>query len=78
MRRRSSRSTLQPPHSPPPPSQPTRCWMAAGATKRALVQLKDSLASECAGTGVGVHIVSPGMVATDLLLRYATNPRSGG
>ena len=52
--------------------------MAAGATKRALVQLKDSLASECAGTGVGVHIVSPGMVATDLLLRYATNPRSGG
>ncbi|KAL4431056.1 hypothetical protein ABPG75_006312 [Micractinium tetrahymenae] len=49
---------------------------AYGATKRALVQLKDSLAAEARASGVGVHIFSPGMVATDLLLRYADNPRS--
>ncbi|KAL4425087.1 hypothetical protein ABPG77_010401 [Micractinium sp. CCAP 211/92] len=56
--------------------RPTAGNAAYGATKRALVQLKDSLAAEARGTGVGVHIFSPGMVATDLLLRYADNPRS--
>ena len=48
------------------------------------MQLKDSLAAEAtaasAGAGggrvVGVHLLSPGMVATQLLLRYADNPRS--
>ncbi|PSC73722.1 chlorophyll(ide) b reductase chloroplastic [Micractinium conductrix] len=49
---------------------------AYGAAKRGLVQLKDSLVAETAGTGVGVHIISPGMVATDLLMRYADNARS--
>lgn len=38
-----------------------------GASKRALPQLTLSLAKECKGTGVSVHIVSPGMVMTDLL-----------
>jgi chlorophyll(ide) b reductase len=50
---------------------------AYGATKRALTQLKDSLAAEAAGSGAGVHLLSPGMVATDLLTRYADNPRAG-
>ncbi|KAI7843091.1 hypothetical protein COHA_003262 [Chlorella ohadii] len=61
---------------------PTPGNAAYGATKRALPQLKDSLAAEVAaaegGTGggrVGVHIVSPGMVATELLFRYADTPR---
>lgn len=68
--------------------QPTPGNAAYGACKRGLVQLCASLAAEAreankaasAGSGGGqvfVHIVSPGMVATDLLLRYATNPRSG-
>lgn len=56
--------------------RPTAGNAAYGATKRALVQLKDSLAAEVRGSGVGVHIFSPGMVATGLLLRYADNPRS--
>lgn len=42
---------------------------AYGATKRALTQLKDSLSKECAGTSVSVHMFSPGMVATDLLIK---------
>ena len=57
---------------------PTPGNAAYGATKRALVQLKDSLAAEVRGSPVGVHMLSPGMVATDLLLRYADTPRSGG
>lgn len=81
----------------PKPTQtrlpPLRSWgnptpgnAAYGATKRALVQLKDSLAAEGAATSessssgggsVGVHIVSPGMVATELLVRYADTPRKG-
>lgn len=51
---------------------------AYGATKRAMGQLTDSLAAECAGTSVGVHLINPGLVATDMLLRHADNPRSGG
>ncbi|PRW60445.1 putative chlorophyll(ide) b reductase chloroplastic [Chlorella sorokiniana] len=63
---------------------PTPGNAAYGATKRALPQLRDSLAAEAAaaaaaggGTGgkVGVHVVSPGMVATELLFRYADTPR---
>lgn len=50
---------------------------AYGASKRAIVQLASSLAAECRGSGVGIHLLSPGMVATDLLLRAANNPRSG-
>lgn len=65
---------------------PTPGNAAYGATKRALPQLKDSLAAEVAaaaaaeGSGggrVGVHIASPGMVATELLFRYADTPRKG-
>ena len=66
---------------------PTPGNAAYGATKRALVQLKDSLAAEAheanraKGKGrqghLAVHIFSPGMVATDLLLRYATTRRAG-
>lgn len=62
---------------------PTPGNAAYGATKRALPQLKDSLAAEAAaaeggvGSKVGVHIVSPGMVATELLFRYADTPRKG-
>lgn len=40
--------------------RPTAGNAAYGATKRALVQLKDSLAVEARGSGVGVHIFSPG------------------
>jgi chlorophyll(ide) b reductase len=40
-----------------------------GVTKAALPQLSRSAGGELAGTGVGVHTVSPGMVITDLLLR---------
>eukprot|EP00884_Botryococcus_braunii_P009900 jgi/Botrbrau1/18911/Bobra.177_2s0068.1 len=48
---------------------PTPLNVAYGATKRALPQLKASLAKEVQGTKTAVHIVSPGMVATELLLR---------
>eukprot|EP00191_Tetraselmis_sp_GSL018_P001903 CAMPEP_0177610470 /NCGR_PEP_ID=MMETSP0419_2-20121207/19798_1 /TAXON_ID=582737 /ORGANISM="Tetraselmis sp., Strain GSL018" /LENGTH=398 /DNA_ID=CAMNT_0019105781 /DNA_START=210 /DNA_END=1406 /DNA_ORIENTATION=- len=41
---------------------------AYGATKRAIPQLGRTLAKECRGTGVGVHVASPGMVVTGLLL----------
>ncbi len=69
--------------------QPTPGNAAYGACKRGLVQLRASLAAEAreankaaaaggSGGQVSVHLCSPGMVATDLLLRYATNPRSGG
>lgn len=68
--------------------QPTPGNAAYGCCKRGLVQLAATLAAEAreanqqaaAGGGghVSVHMCSPGMVATDLLLRYATNPRSGG
>lgn len=42
---------------------------AYGASKRALPQLTQTLAAECKGSGVSVHITSPGMVITDLLVR---------
>lgn len=38
-----------------------------GASKRALTQLLKSLAAECRGGQCSVHMLSPGMVATDLL-----------
>lgn len=40
---------------------------AYGCTKAALVQLKESLAAQVRGSGISVHLASPGMVATDLL-----------
>ncbi len=40
---------------------------AYGASKRALTQLLRSLVAETKGTGCAVHMLSPGMVATDLL-----------
>lgn len=48
---------------------PTPGLAAYGATKRALPQLVRSLNAEAAGTGVGFHALSPGMVLTELLLR---------
>lgn len=77
------------PHSCCSRGQATPGNAAYGACKRGLVQLCASLAAEAreankaaaadgGGGQVSVHICSPGMVATDLLLRYATNPRSGG
>lgn len=39
---------------------PTPGNAAYGATKRALVQLKDTLAAEVASSNVSVHILSPG------------------
>lgn len=56
--------------------RPTPGNLAYGASKAALVQLKASLAKELKGTSIAVHLMSPGMVATDLLLQYATNNRS--
>lgn len=40
-----------------------------GATKAAMPQLLRSLAAELKGSPVSVHLASPGMVATDLLLK---------
>ena len=40
-----------------------------GATKAAMPQLLRSLAAEVKGSPVSVHLASPGMVATDLLLK---------
>ena len=45
-------------------------YAAYGATKSGLRQLQASLREEGRGGGVGVHTASPGMVLTDLLLRY--------
>lgn len=41
-----------------------------GSTKCGLRQLHASLLKECKGSKVGIHTASPGMVLTDLLLRY--------
>jgi chlorophyll(ide) b reductase len=43
---------------------------AYGATKCGLRQLSGSLLQECKGSRVGIHTASPGMVLTELLLRY--------
>ena len=53
--------------------------LAYGASKSGIKQLKNSLASELAakkGNEVCVHLYNPGLVATDLLLRYGLNARS--
>lgn len=47
-----------------------------GSTKAAMPQLMRSLAAEVKQTKVSVHLVSPGMVATDLLLKGVSNPRA--
>ena len=41
---------------------------AYGATKRGLTQFLKTMQSEAQGTGVRVHMCSPGMVVTDLLV----------
>jgi chlorophyll(ide) b reductase len=46
--------------------------IAYGASKQAIPQLNKTLIKETEGTGVGVHMLSPGMVLTDLLLTDAT------
>lgn len=45
----------------------------AGATKAAFPQLAASLNAELASTHVGVHVLSPGMMLTELLLENATS-----
>ncbi|XP_022893448.1 probable chlorophyll(ide) b reductase NYC1, chloroplastic isoform X1 [Olea europaea var. sylvestris] len=44
-----------------------------GSTKCGLRQLQSSLLKECRRSKVGVHAASPGMVLTDLLLRYTSS-----
>ena len=45
---------------------------AYGTSKSSMLQLLKSLKKETKNTGVGVHLLYPGMVFTDLLLRNAT------
>lgn len=45
-----------------------------GSTKAAMPQLLRSLAAEVKKTKVSVHLISPGMVATDLLLKGVSSP----
>lgn len=47
-----------------------------GSTKAAMPQLLRSLAAEVRQSKVSVHLASPGMVATDLLLKGVSNPRA--
>eukprot|EP00877_Chromochloris_zofingiensis_P003905 jgi/Chrzof1/13515/Cz08g00200.t1_NYC1[v5.2] len=49
-------------------------YAAYGATKAALPQLASTLGVELQDTPVGVHVLSPGMMLTDLLLEGATVP----
>lgn len=46
--------------------------LLAGATKAAVPQLARSLQAELSGSPVGVHVVSPGMMLTELLLDKAS------
>jgi chlorophyll(ide) b reductase len=55
----------------------TPLYAAYGSTKAALVQLTKTLCEESKETGVGVHLLSPGMVITDLLLTGATPENLG-
>lgn len=50
-------------------------YAAYGATKRSIPQLVKSLNVEAAKTRARFHVLSPGMVLTDLLLRGSTSPR---
>uniref|UniRef100_A0A383VKF8 Chlorophyll b reductase n=1 Tax=Tetradesmus obliquus TaxID=3088 RepID=A0A383VKF8_TETOB len=47
-------------------------YAAYGATKASFPQLAASLRAELASTHVGVHVLSPGMMLTELLLEGAT------
>lgn len=84
---------ILPPYNPHLPSSHAQFFLMAGrgsrgdatpknpvygATKQALVQLSASLAASVQGSPVSVHLVSPGMVATDLLLPLADTAKSGG
>lgn len=53
---------------------PTPFMATYGACKRALPHLVASLRTECRGTPVRVHKLSPGMVLTGLLLQDGTTP----
>jgi NAD(P)-dependent dehydrogenase (short-subunit alcohol dehydrogenase family) len=46
--------------------------LAYGATKRSLDSIHKSLQKELKQTNIGIHLVSPGMVLTDLLIRENT------
>lgn len=51
-------------------SDETHFFHSYGSTKCGLRQLQSSLFKESKKSKVGVHTASPGMVLTDLLLRY--------
>ncbi|GFR43697.1 hypothetical protein Agub_g4807, partial [Astrephomene gubernaculifera] len=51
---------------------PTPNYAAYGATKAGIAQLTRSLQRELSGTRVRLHMLSPGMILTDLLLEGAT------
>lgn len=53
---------------------PTPRMATYGACKRALPHLVASLRTECRGTPVRIHKLSPGMVLTGLLLQDGTTP----
>ncbi|MCG3227203.1 MAG: SDR family oxidoreductase [Candidatus Heimdallarchaeota archaeon] len=46
--------------------------LAYGASKSNMPQLLKSLKKETKDTGIGIHLIYPGMVLTDLLIRNAT------
>lgn len=46
--------------------------VAYGASKSPMPQMLKSLKRETKNTGIGIHLLSPGMVVTDLLVRNAT------
>mmetsp|Transcript_8750 Transcript_8750/g.26295 ORF Transcript_8750/g.26295 Transcript_8750/m.26295 type:complete len:318 (+) Transcript_8750:84-1037(+) len=50
----------------------TKGYAAYGATKRALPQFNKTLVAELKDSPVGAHLLSPGMVLTDLLLADST------
>jgi chlorophyll(ide) b reductase len=52
----------------------TPMYTPYGATKAALPQLAASLRGELGPSGVGCHVLSPGMMLTELLLEGATVP----
>lgn len=53
----------------------TRLLAAYGFSKGGFRQLTKTLVSETKGTNVGIHLVSPGMVITDLLMANAKSVR---
>jgi len=49
---------------------------AYGASKSSIPQLNKTLIKETKGTSIGIHLLYPGMVLTDLLMKNANTPES--